>query len=113
MTESTFESLEVEIQNPRSGFALTVWGASRTIQDPRSGVRKRPEGRGVHGNDFLRFRWSESRLWDKKYPPVAPRTGFLPFFRFRHIDSVVRLVAFLPPPKAGRMVRFAQTDVDV
>eukprot|EP00964_Phaeocystis_antarctica_P095569 scaffold62004_cov29-Phaeocystis_antarctica.AAC.1 len=30
------ESLEVEIQNPRSGFALTVWGASRTIQDPRS-----------------------------------------------------------------------------
>ena len=25
-------------------------------------------------------------MWDKKYPPVAPRTHFLRFFRFRHID---------------------------
>ena len=25
-------------------------------------------------------------MWDKKYPPVAPRTRFLRFFRFRHID---------------------------
>ena len=42
--------------------------------------------RGVHGNDFLGFRWSEGRLWDKKYSPVAPRTRFLHFFRFRLID---------------------------
>ena len=45
-----------------------------------------PVRRGVHGNDFLGFRWSEGRMWDKKYSPVAPRTRFLLFLRFRLID---------------------------
>ena len=34
--------------------------------------------RGVHGNDFVEFRWSEGRLWDKKYSSVAPRGRFWP-----------------------------------
>ena len=39
--------------------------------------------RGVHGNDFGEFRWSEGRLWDKKYSSVSPRTRFLQISRFR------------------------------
>ena len=53
----------------------------------RAHETRRPlQNRGVHGNDFLGFRWSEGHLWDKKYSPVAPRTRFLLFLRFRLID---------------------------